>query len=61
MCAPKAPKVEKVPVRQQQRLPDNGDMAATPANVRRQRASAGMMALAATGGFTPPNVTKLGG
>lgn len=61
MCTPKTPRVEKVPIRQQQRLPDNGDAIASPANVRRQRASAGMMALAATGGFTPPNVTKLGG
>lgn len=61
MCAPRAPRVEKVPIRQQQRLPDNGDVAASPSSVRRQRASAGMMALAATGGFVPPNVTKLGG
>lgn len=61
MCAPRVPKVEKVPIRQQQRLPDGGDVAASPASVKRQRASAGMMALSATGGFTPPTVTKLGG
>ena len=61
MCMPKAPRVEKVPIRQQQKLPDGGDVSASPSAVKRQRASAGMMALSATGGFTPPTVTKLGG
>jgi hypothetical protein len=61
MCTPKTPKVDPIPVRQTQRLPDGGDAMSSPANVKRQRASAGMMALKATSGIKAPTVTKLGG
>lgn len=61
MCAPKAPKVQPVPVRQTQKLPDGNGTGLSPASVKRQRVSSGMMALSAASGIKTPNVTKLGG
>ena len=59
MCiAPKVPKVEKTPIRQAPKLPDNGDPTVAASN--RQKRRLGPAAVAALNSNSSPTVTKLG-
>lgn len=60
MCAPKAPKIQPVPERQAQRMPEN-TAASFVASARKSKVTPGMLMTAASKGFAAPNVTKLGG
>jgi len=62
MCVPKpkTPKVEKVPVRQASRLPDNGDATVAAAARARRRLSPAAMVFAGPQGMNAPPVSKLG-
>lgn len=62
MCAPKmpkTPKVEPIPDRQVQRMPDNGDPAVRQ-GVRRRRDSLGAMIFSRQGALGAPSVSGLG-
>lgn len=58
MCPPKVPKVEKTPVRQAPKLPDNGDP--TVAATARQKRRLGAASVAALYSESSPTVSKLG-
>lgn len=62
MCPPKAPKVEKVPVRQAGVLPDNGDAGIATANRERRRLGPSAMIFAASNGTlgAPSTTNTLG-
>ena len=61
MCAPKAPKVEKLPIRQAAMLPDNGDPSAA---ARARRRGVGRMtdttAALFNAGLVAPSTAKMG-
>jgi hypothetical protein len=58
MCPPKTPKLEKTPIRQAPKLPDNGDP--TVASRNRQRQRLGPASVAALYSQSSPTVSKLG-